>query len=104
MTATPTGHVLAAMVADAFDDCCRTGVAHTEPLTDEPADVRLSRGRAVQDDVARDDVFLSRERGIGMGAHDDNAARQALADVIIRIAEQTQRYAARKESCKRLPR
>ena len=37
------GHVLAAVVADAFDDGGRAGVAHREPLADETADERPRR-------------------------------------------------------------
>ena len=58
----PAGHVLAAVVADALDDRGRAGVAHAEPLADDAAEVRLARRRAVERDVAGDDVVLGDER------------------------------------------
>ena len=56
------GHVFAAVVTDALDHGRRTGVAHREALADHAADERLTGGRAVQDDVAGDDVLLPRRR------------------------------------------
>ena len=50
------GHVLAAVVADALDDGRRARVAHAEALAREAAEERLAGGRAVQRDVAADDV------------------------------------------------
>ena len=43
----PTGHVLAAVVADAFDHRERTGVADAEALADEAAEEDLAARRAV---------------------------------------------------------
>ena len=57
------GHVLAAVVADAFDDGDGAGVAHGEALADHAADERLPAGGAVQDDVAGDDLLLGHEAG-----------------------------------------
>ena len=56
------GHVLAAVIADAFDDHRGAAVAHAEPLAGHAADERLAAGRAVERDVADDDVLLGLER------------------------------------------
>ena len=92
----PAGHVLAAVVADALDDRGRAGVAHAEPLADDAAQERLAAGRAVEDDVAGDDVLLGDEVGVRRRrrAHDEPAARQALAEVVVGVAVEPQRDAA----------
>ena len=65
-----TGHVLAAVVADALDHRERTGVADAEALADDAAQEDLAARRAVADDVAGDDVLLGDERGATVGMHD----------------------------------
>ena len=51
-------------------------------------------GRAVEDHVAGDDVLLGDERRRrGGGSSDERAARQALADVVVRVAFEPQRDA-----------
>ena len=57
------GHVLAAVVADAFDDGLGAAVAHGEALAGDAADERLAVRRAVEHDVADEDVLLRREAG-----------------------------------------
>ena len=57
----PAGHVLAAVVADALDHRDRARVAHAEALADDAADEDLAAGRAVEHDVAGDDVLLGDE-------------------------------------------
>ena len=52
------GHVLAAVIADAFDHRVGAGVAHGEPLTDHAAQECLAAGGAEQDHVAADDVVF----------------------------------------------
>ncbi len=56
-------HVLAAVIADAFDDRVRAAVAHREALAGHAAEERLAAGRAVERDVADDDVLLGLEGG-----------------------------------------
>ena len=55
------GHVLAAVVAHALDDGVDAAVAHAEALAGHAADVGLAAGRAVERDVADDDVLLGDE-------------------------------------------
>ena len=54
----PAGHVLAAVVAHAFDHRLCTTVANGEPLRGTAAVERLAAGRTVQANVA-DDMFCS---------------------------------------------
>src|SRR4029079_12791090 len=42
------GHVLAAVIADAFDDGAGAAVAHGEPFARDAAYIRFAGGRAVQ--------------------------------------------------------
>ena len=98
----PAGHVLAAVVADAFDDRERAAVADGEALARHAAEVRLAARRAVERDVADDDVLFGDERRLPRRIDDDLAARQALADVVVRVAFERQRDAARHERAEAL--
>ena len=90
----PAGHVLAAVIADAFDHRLRAAVADREPLAGNAAHERLAARRAVQRDVADDHVLFSRERGVGRRPDDQPSARQALADEIVGLAFEGERDAA----------
>src|SRR4026207_2005986 len=50
--------------------------ARADPLARQAADVGAAVGRAVQGDVADDDVLLGRERGVLGREHVDLAARE----------------------------
>src|SRR5690606_3716215 len=91
------GHVLAAVVADALDDGQGSGVAHAEPFADDAAEEQFAGGGAVGDDVAGDDVVLGGEAGAVGGADGDAAAGQALADVVVGVADEAQGDAAGQE-------
>ena len=78
------GHVLAAVIADAFDDGERAAVADGEAFAGDAAEVRLAAGRAVERDVADEDVVLGDEARLLRRIDDDLAARQPLADVVVR--------------------
>ena len=60
------------------------------------------RRRAVADDVAGDDVLLGHQRRARGGPHDDPAAGQALADVVVGVALEAQRDAGRQERAEAL--
>src|SRR5205807_7829393 len=62
-------HVLAAVVPDPLDDRPGAAVADGEALARETADVGLAARRAVERDVADDDVVLRHERR-GTGPED----------------------------------
>ena len=99
----PAGHVLAAVVADALDHRGRAGVAHAEALAHDTADEHLAVGRAVEDHVARDDVLLGHELRDARRAQHQRAAREALAEVVVGVALEPQRDAARHERAEALP-
>ena len=54
------GHVFAAVIADAFDDRHRPGVAHREALAGHAGGETFAGDGAVQNGVADDDVFPGR--------------------------------------------
>ena len=96
------GHVFAGVIADAFDDGQRAAVADGKPLAGNAADIRLAARRAVERDVADDDVVLGDERRLPRRIHGELAARQALAEVVVRVALETHRDAARHERAEAL--
>ena len=82
------GHVLAAMIADALDDRDGAGVAHRETLAGDAAEIALALGRAVEHGVADDDGFFRHDAAVGRRAHHDAAAAQALADIVVAVADE----------------
>src|SRR5439155_12385757 len=80
------GHVLAAVVADALDHRGDAAVAHAEPLAGLAAEEDLAARRAVERDVADDDVLLRREGRLARRVDDDAPAREALAEVVVVVA------------------
>ena len=96
------GHVFAAMVADAFDDGDGAGVAHRETLAGDAAEIALALGRAVEHGVADDDRLFRHDAAVGGRAHDDAAAAEALADIVVAGADEIERDAARQERAERL--
>ena len=91
------GHVLAAVIAHAFDHRRRAGVAHREPLARHAVEERLAAGRAVEHDVADQNVFLRQERRVARRIDDQLAAGKSLADVIVGVAFEFERDAAREK-------
>ena len=82
----PTRHVLAAVVADSLDDQVRTRVARGEALPGEAVHEAPARRRAVEGDVAHDDVFLGPERRPARWGDRDRSTRKPLAEVIVCLA------------------
>src|SRR5207253_11375078 len=78
-------HVLASVVADAFDDGDRAAVAHGKSLAGDAAEESLTAGRAVERDVADQDVLLGLERGLARRPNRHQGAGQALARVVVRV-------------------
>src|SRR5262249_25546938 len=99
-----TRHVLTAVIADGLDDRMDTAVPHAEALPGHAADVRLPAGRAVERHVADDHVLFRHKRRAGRRVDDDLAAGEALADVVVRVAFQAERHAARDEGPEALSR
>ena len=81
------GHVFAAMVAGALDDGDGAGVAHGEALAGDAAEVALAGDGAVEDGVADDDRLFRHEAAVVRRAHDEAAAGEALADIVVGLAD-----------------
>src|SRR2546422_10779014 len=90
-------HVLAAVVADALDDRVGAAVAHGEPLAGHAPHVGLAARRAVERDVADDDVGLGHEGRAAGRVDDETSARQTLAPVVVGVALERERDAAGEE-------
>src|SRR5690606_15051440 len=90
-----TRHVLAAVVARALDDRVGTRVAHGKALAGDAAEVAFAADRAVEHGVADDHALFRHDAGLRVRAHDELAAREALADVVIAFAGEVERDAAR---------
>src|SRR5207249_10908688 len=86
-------HVLAAVVADDFDDCVDARIADRKALAGHAADEHLAARRAVKRYVAGDDIFLRRERAAFGRVEDNPAAAQALAKIVVGVALQNPRQA-----------
>src|SRR5207248_1941328 len=82
------GHVLAAVIAHAFDHRLHAGITDAEALADHAAQENLAAGCAVADHVAGDDVLLRVELRSLWRTDDDAAAGEALAHVIVGVAFQ----------------
>ena len=96
------GHVLAGVVAHALDHGDGPRVADAEPLPHLAPQEDLAGRRPVEDDVAGDDVLLGGEGGVLGRPHHDAAARQALAQVVVGVAEQPHGHAPRHEGAEAL--
>ena len=62
------GHVFAAMVAGAFDDRDRAGIAHGEALAGDAAEIAFALDRAVHHGVADDDRLFRHDAGVRAAA------------------------------------
>ena len=99
-----TGHVLAAVIADALDDGPGAGVAHREALAGEAPEERPPGSRAVEHGVAHDHVLL----GLEVLAHAlaradrEDAAGEALAGVVVGVAAQRERDSRRQPAAEAL--
>ena len=78
------------------------GVAHREALAGDALEIGLAGDGAVEHGVADDDVLGRLALGLLRLAHDDAAARQALADIVVGVARQLERHAARQEGAEAL--
>ena len=73
------------LVARAFDDDGRAAVAHAEALAGNAADEGFAAGRAVERDVADDDVLLGGEGGCLRRKDRQTSARQSFSKIIVRL-------------------
>ena len=79
------------------------GVAHGEALAGDAAEIALAGDGAVQHRVADDDALLGLDADMAFGRTMMLAARQALADVVVALADEIERDAARGPGAEALP-
>ena len=96
------GHVLAAVVAHAFDHRRGAGVTHSEALATHAGEEGFALDRAVEHGVADDDVLGGVAAELVIRAHDDAPAGQALADIVVAFAHQFERHATGQEGAEAL--
>ena len=90
------------MVAGALDNGDRSGVAHGKALAGDAAEEALAFRRTVERGVADDDRLFRHDLGVLRGPHDDVAAGETLADVIVGNALELQRDTLGKEAAEAL--
>ena len=95
-------HVLAAVIAGAFDNCRGARQPHRETLAPHAAEEGLAAGRAVERGVADDDVGRRVAAEVDAGSYHNAPARQPLAGVVVGIADQVLRDAGGQESAEAL--
>ncbi len=98
-----TGHVLAAVVADAFHHGERAGVAHSEALATLAGREQLAAGRAIQAGVAHDGGVLTGEARALRRPDHQLAAGHTLADIVVGVTLQVQVQAAGVPDAEALP-
>src|SRR5690606_30801733 len=96
--------ILESVVTDALDYRGRAGTAHQESLPDDARDVQRTRGSAIANDVASNNVPRGGMSGLRVRSNHHLASGKSLADVVIGIADETQGNTVRKESSERLAR
>src|SRR6185437_5117411 len=98
------GHVLAAVVAHAFNNRSGAGIANREALAADAVEEGFATGRAVERDVPHENAFLGQERR-SLGRIDDEAAAgKAFAQVIVCVPFQLKRDAVGHECAEALTR
>src|SRR5579864_5667345 len=74
------------MVANAFYDRRCARVAHGEALACNAVEECFAARRAIESNVANDDVLFGSEGGIARRVNDDLAARQSFAYIVVGVA------------------
>ena len=91
------GHVFATVVAKSFDDRGRSRIAHREALARNAGEERLPARRAIEHNVADDDVLLGNQRRNLGRMNDDAATRKPFAGVIVGVTFERERHALGQE-------
>src|SRR5262249_28337310 len=81
-----SGHILAPVVPNAFDDCLGPAVADAESLAGDATQKDLAASRTVEHHIAGDDVIFRDERAFSRRIDDHAATRQALAAIVVHVA------------------
>ncbi len=87
------GHVFATVISQALHHGRCAGIAHGESLAGHAIEVSLTARRAIEHDVADEDVLFRQEGGFARRIHDQPAAGQSFADVIVGVAFERERNA-----------
>src|SRR5205823_10919530 len=98
------GHIFAAMIAGALDHRGRARVADGEALAGDPGEIGLAAGRSIEAGVADDDVVRGDSRRALRLADDEGPARQALAGIVVAVADQLERDSRGEIGAEALPR
>src|SRR5262249_31800896 len=96
------GHVLTPVIAHALNHREGAAIAHRKALARDASEICLAARRPVENDVADEDVLLGGEGGFPRRVHDQLAARKSLADVVVGVALQRERHAARQKGAEAL--
>ena len=91
------GHVFAAVIAAALNDSDSAGISHAESFARDAVNVRFAAGRAVECDVADDDVLARNERRVGGRLDNELAAGETLAEIVVGVAGELDRESLRDE-------
>src|SRR6185503_715174 len=76
---------------------------HREPLAGDAAEVALAGNGAVKHGVADDDALLRHDPRVGIRPHDQLAAGEALADVVVALADEIERDTVGEPRAEALP-
>src|ERR1700735_5594898 len=87
-------HVFATMIAGAFDDAERAGVATRKSFPRPARRIESAAGGAIQAGVAHDDGVARDEIRMSVGPQDDLAAGHSFADIIVGLALEIEVQAA----------
>src|SRR5690606_34652254 len=95
-------HVFAAVIAYAFYDSHRAGVAHRKAFACDAVEIGLAFQCAIKHGVAGNDLLRAEAAEVVRRAHNDATTGQAFADVVVAFANQIQCDAACQEGRKAL--
>ncbi len=98
------GHVFAAVVADAFDDGSRSGVANGKALARNAVEKCFAVGGAVEGHIPDQNIFFGSEDRTSRRIDNQASTGQSLAHIIVGIAFQRQRDSLGEERTETLPR
>src|SRR4051794_31837752 len=90
------------MVAGALDHRGSAGIAHREALAGHAGEEGFAGNGAVEAGVADDDIVARLARHAGGRPGDQGSAGEALAGIIVRVADELERHAACEECAEAL--
>jgi len=89
------GHVLAAMITDAFHHGGCSGVANRKSFSGDSVEKGFSTGCAIERNVSNQNVFFGCESGSPRWIHHQASTGQTLADIVISLAFERERHTVR---------